>query len=63
MNLLKTYILYKLYKRFIQKKPKFKNPSIHTPNPNKKGFRNITLKDKYQFQWNGPDFKKVFPTK
>jgi hypothetical protein len=52
-----------IIRKYFTKKPKFQNPTLHDPNPNKKGFKNITLKSKHTFQWNGPDFKKVFPMK
>ena len=44
-------------------KPKFKNPHYMDPNPNKRYYTDITLKDLNQFQWNGPDFKQSFPMK
>ena len=55
--------LIQLFKDYFKAKPKYPNPSVHAPNPNKRGYKNITLKDLNQVQWDSPTFKRVFPNK
>ncbi len=52
-----------LIKLILGIKPKFKNPHYMDPNPHKRYYTDITLKDHNQFQWDGPDFKQSFPMK